>query len=438
MNPSTLLALGAALLALVAVTALYVRSPTTGIALLLTARLWPGSEHATLTSQLPIGLTVLDLLVLCAMAAAVVRLLRNPLQARPVLLALGLVLLLITVSFVTGAAHYGARIAGNEMRTSFAHVFGLALYAVTLPPTARMLRRIGAVWVVAAYAESLMAVHWWSQFGIGSTRIQLISDGLTIESRALSAPEALLIAQAAVLLLCADRLGRRRFFLLAAPLLLVTVLLQHRTVWLAAAVMVGGWLLLYLGRGRRALPLVGVALIGVSVALATALGLLGGAGGDLAASASDSRTLMWRATGWLGLLDSFERAGDWLTGLPFGTGFARMVDGGLVTVSPHNYYLHLLLRTGVLGLSAFLFLYAAALADGRGGSRTARAVQLLAYGQLMFAMTYSFTAEQGLVIGLLIAHALNARRRIPPTGVPPRQARPSHTPTIARNSVPLV
>ncbi|WP_328907687.1 hypothetical protein OG230_34450 [Streptomyces sp. NBC_00234] len=412
MTPTLLLFALTSLLTLGMLTVLYVRAPVVGVALLLTAGLWPAARSETVV-HLGVSLTPQDLLVCCALAAAAVNLLRRPPRAHRVLLLLAVILLLTAGSFLVGAATFGPQAAGNDMRMPFLYVFGLALYGLTLPYTERLVHRLAALWVAAACVETLRAVLWWAEHGIGSAVGQILIDGLATESRALSAPEALLIAQAGVILLYATPLGARRH-LLAAPLLLAVVLLQHRTVWLVAAVMLAGWLFTGPGagnasaHGRRVLRL-GLAAAGLCLAVfAVSAGLLGRFGTGLTVSASESGTLAWRATGWYELLGTLDGPGEWLIGRPFGSGFDRVVEGLIVGVSPHNYFLHLLLRIGLLGLFAFLALYAAVLAPAlrRGADLTSRALGILACGQLVFALTYQVHPEQGLVLGVLCTLAV--------------------------------
>ncbi|MEU6880250.1 hypothetical protein [Streptomyces sp. NPDC046712] len=435
MTPTLLLFALTGLLTLGVLTVLYVRAPVVGVGLLLTAGLWPAARSETVV-HLGVSLTTQDLLVSCALAAAAVNLVRRPPRAQRALLLLGVILLLTAGSFLVGAAAFGLQAAGNDMRMPFLYVFGLALYGLTLPYTERLVHRLAAVWVAAACVETLRAVLWWMEHGIGSAIGQVMIDGLATESRALSAPEALLIAQGAVILLYATPLGAHRH-LLAAPLLLTVVLLQHRTVWLVAAAMLAGWLLTGTGveaitaRGRRALR-IGLTAAGLCLGVfAVSTGLLGRFGTGLTVSASDSGTLAWRATGWYELLGTLNGAVEWLTGRPFGSGFDRLVGGRVVGVSPHNYFLHLLLRIGLLGLLAFLALYATALAPAlrRGADLTFRALGMLACGQLVFALTYQVHPEQGLVLGVLCALAVGVAPHAAQTGsappAAPRKIRPA-------------
>ena len=71
------------------------------------------------------------------------------------------------------------------------------------------------------------------------------------------------------------------------------------------------------------------------------------------------RTFEWRTEGWSTLLEGWSGSPlNWIIGEPFGSGFARDVSGDLVasTTDPHNFYIMTLLRTGVIGMLAFIIL----------------------------------------------------------------------------------
>ena len=74
---------------------------------------------------------------------------------------------------------------------------------------------------------------------------------------------------------------------------------------------------------------------------------------------SDRSTFTGRIEGWQELVGEWSR-GDlagYLIGSPFGSGYARVQQGGVVTWTPHNYYLQTLLRTGVIGVFALIAVY---------------------------------------------------------------------------------
>ena len=146
----------------------------------------------------------------------------------------------------------------------------------------------------------------------------------------------------------------RKLCYLLGPVLL---LLQHRTVWVVTLL---GLLWLFRGQTRllRRFVIAGAAL--------TVLGgiLLATAFRDdfvmesLQDSATNPDTFIWRVGGWYQLI--FLRNANlfhFLLGDPFGTGFSRVIGGFRVDVNPHNFYVGIYLRFGLLGLLVLIWLF---------------------------------------------------------------------------------
>jgi hypothetical protein len=146
-----------------------------------------------------------------------------------------------------------------------------------------------------------------------------------------------------------------------------------------------------------------------SAALALIGGLAAGNVFDRSVAETTARhsTFQWRLIGWIGLLHSDHSAAAMAFGFPFGTGYRRIVDGGVVNTNPHSLYVGTLLRLGVIGLVALAFLYwnvwkyrhqAADSLDV-----TPLTVALLLVGFLVFSITYEpgFFASS-LIAGLLV------------------------------------
>jgi hypothetical protein len=90
------------------------------------------------------------------------------------------------------------------------------------------------------------------------------------------------------------------------------------------------------------------------------MGKVGGSVVQQAAKVTEdkSNTFTNRAEGWQELLKGWAKSGPvgLLVGAPFGSGYERVQENGLVAWAPHNYYVQLLLRSGLLGLTGFLLL----------------------------------------------------------------------------------
>jgi hypothetical protein len=131
-------------------------------------------------------------------------------------------------------------------------------------------------------------------------------------------------------------------------------------------------------------------------------------GSALEAIGAQRSTLLWRVEGWRVLL-SDERLTeplDFLIGLPFGSGYLRTVFGSQIGVSPHNFYISIFLRMGVLGLLAFILLYIgclrpllAAARKEHAATAPAQLLFVLLVTQLLFFVPYGPSYEQGMLLG---------------------------------------
>jgi len=376
--------------------------------------------HVTTSFMLgPVRVGTSDLLFVVMMTAAVARLLRIQRFTTPqrLLIAFGL---LVAWAIMRGADPFGVPAAINEAR-SFLRFMGVALYFSTVEPRRELLDRIGQLWLVAAVAVSALAVMRWGAAAAGVTQGMLAST--TGNVRVLGASDTLVIAIGALLAfpMLADR-QRKLTRWLGPAMLVVVVLLQHRSVWVVAAV--GTVYLLYRQRAlaKHALTALVAAVAVLAVLVSTVFYDEDAAATEqLAQSAQSTGTWEWRVAGWTALLrDSGpESAEEFLTGRPFGTGWERRLVplGHTVEVSPHNYYISVFLRVGVLGLALFLGLYSFAL---RGTHLAARqghlkdsllvpvTIHVAVAVQLVFFIPYSAHPEHGLLLGLALAIASQA------------------------------
>jgi hypothetical protein len=173
----------------------------------------------------------------------------------------------------------------------------------------------------------------------------------------------LIAGQALVLLLCTilvfsawSRTRRLSFLVSGVAFLVVLVLAQQRSVWIAAlAVAIVG---VVLGGGRtRSRYLVaalGVTTLAVVVAMT---GLADSLVGTITGSVGDAGTFRGRQGSWTALVGRTwaEGPGAVLFGEPFGAGFGRFEGPGRwVEFAPHNWYLSIYLRTGLVGLLGYL------------------------------------------------------------------------------------
>jgi O-antigen ligase len=225
----------------------------------------------------------------------------------------------------------------------------------------------------------------------------------------------------------------RRLTRLGMLLLLFVALLNRRTVWLTmiigiAVLMVRGQQL----RRRTVAIVVGAFLLTVAAYV-----VLGGSSGNepVTRSALGTGTLDWRIQGWSELLSGLSNSPvQWLIGEPFGTGFAREVQGSDVLGDPHNFYVSTLLRAGLVGLVALIALSVGLLwalrrtpAQAGGGLLTPGVFPALLAMQAVWFLTWEPGMEQGIIAGLAVGLVVARGRRV----VPVPQQRPGRPPVAA-------
>ncbi|MER6059608.1 O-antigen ligase family protein [Streptomyces sp. NPDC001792] len=395
-----------------------IRHHTLGVSLVLTVH--AGSMVDAPTSAVVLGVHVYpaDVVTLCTASVGLGRLLVHGLPRRVGLLPLLGLTGLTLWSTLRGIASFGLQAAVNDARVSFWFTIAGALYIATMPANFCLERTVRRAWSTIALAYCVLCTTGWMRHGLHAVTERVTVQGTVVDPRPVPAAAALILAQAAVLLLYApsdhskkarassvpDWLGRR---VPAVVFLLFVVLLQHRTIWtVTVAMMMSGWALRRNTGGGRS---VSFALASLSVSLALVayrLGFFGTLGGTLASSAAEvqdpSSTFDWRVAGWRQLLATPASLVQWLSGMPFGSGYDRVVGGILVTVGPHNYYVHLTLRLGLVGVALLIAWYVLTWRRLRNEDPWTATLRVLMVGQLVFFITYSASPEQGVLLGLCV------------------------------------
>lgn len=354
-----------------------------------------------------------DVLFALVTAAGLARLLRV-VRYTPLLRWLLLLGIVLVVSLLRGMLTINPQQSVNDFR-QYLEFVGPALYVATFPPAARLSDRIGRIWLAAAGAMvTLVTLRWLDVLAGVHLGVPAEQFGNDTAIRVIDGPYTFFLATAALLTLPAwAQRGRRarRLRAFSLVLLLFVMLLDRRTVWLA--MLVGVVVLLLRNRtfGRRGLALLAGAAVVTSLVFVAFPG--SGSGQEpLARSATSGGTLTWRVVGWSELVSSWsENPADWLVGQPFGSGFARRVEGSEVVSHPHNFYIETMLRSGVVGLLAMLALTAGLARalwrlgrrSGTGGLFGLEVLPALVAMQFVWFITWVPGSEQGIVTGLGIA-----------------------------------
>jgi O-Antigen ligase len=364
----------------------------------------------TLPGDMRVGFT--DIIATLVLGAALARLLRmrrlNTYQRWLILF-----MVLLVLSLLRGVIAFGVQTSVNAFRL-IEFWIAAALYFATLRPSPLVYNRIAKVWVwMTVPLMAIVLARWMAVFtgvDVGVPREQFGADAAI---RVLDGPYTFFLAQGFILTLPFWRQDQRSqpIRILGILLLLIVVLLDRRTAWVA---LLAGMMTLMLHDrrlGRRAIWAV-VMILGVVIGAYSTLQIAATPGEPLAQAASDTGSATWRVEGWVVLLSQWARSPlNWLTGEPFGTSFLRRVEGSEVAAGPHDFYIEILLRTGVLGLLALLALTVGLLVatwrrstDDAGvfGSGVLAALLVM---QLIWFIAWAPGIEQGIVTGIAISLA---------------------------------
>lgn len=255
------------------------------------------------------------------------------------------------------------------------------------------------LWLGAAF--SLVAAYHTMTQGLGTANTGVVINGIYETARIVNASEAVTIGVAGCI--CVYRWweeGRRWYLFLALWMLGWTTLAQHRSVWVGTGL---GLLALFLfapfqHKVKAAALFVygGILLLPLMVLgpLHPVLGVLADSWATISGAKS---TYGWREAGWSYLIDQLREAGRLaeLQGFPFGSGYGRTVAGSTVTVSPHNFYVTLLLRGGVVALGAYALVLIQALRQ--------RDNRPLRWAFVVFLASYSWAYSLGFFTVPLLA-----------------------------------
>ena len=333
-----------------------------------------------------------DAVAVLLLIVTAIYLIRQPPPAR-IMVPLAVAGAIFTVNLALGIAAFGLHQAVNESREWLYLLTTTAFVIAVGPWTSRFWRP----WFV--FALGAMGLAWLgvARHGLHSATSPIVINGQLVDSRPLNSAGAAALAFALIVLLGSKTIGLRRKVIFGAAAICTLIVVQQRTVWAVLAVAFLVWAAASLrrhGTARyRRLAAAGVAVLS-TVAVALAAGVATGNVLDrsLAETTSKNSTFAWRVIGWTDLLHADHSAAGLLLGFRFGTGYRRIIDGHVVTASPHSFYVATMLRLGLTGLVALAFLYWNVWkyrhqAAGALGI-TPLTVALLLIGLLVFSLTY--------------------------------------------------
>lgn len=348
-----------------------------------------------------------------------------PINDSPFLLWLAFGVAIIT-SFVIGLSEYG-RYAGTEVRPFF-YMWVAGLYCCVTGFSDDELKRAARWCVWACYALMGIALYYWIAVETGFVNRQAVfEEPNTAVFRPVGAAASFFVAIVGLTQTMAWLRGTGTRFsgLHAALFIAFTVVMQHRSVWIAAAI---GLLCVFVLE-RRHLPRRFALLLGFTLtvtlltAVAFASGLLDGLARRLTESTlsmTDSEgTFAARVDGWVRLLENWMSGSTFelLFGFPFGQGYTRMYNGVIIEFAPHNYYLDLVLRVGIVGTVLFLLPTLMAMVHSLTAKVTSEFDYLLTRGlgvgllaALVYFIAYPSHYVIGAATGVALAHLIRQRQ----------------------------
>jgi O-Antigen ligase len=409
------------------------RRPELAVALVLGATVFKAALLDRAPSlNLPGGVQVQihDIVFALLLAAGILRLLRAQRLAtlERWLLLLGIMLL---VSLFRGAMAFGLQHSVSEFRL-YTPFISTAVYFASFRPSSIRNDRIGKIWLVATIPMLILVCLRWVQNLAGvNLGVPAEQFGGDAAFRVINGPYAFFVSTAVMLTVPFWQLRderARKLTRVGALLLLFVVLLNRRTVWITLLAGVATVMLRGRRLSRRAVLMLIVAAI-VTVGAFLAFPRVGSETEPVTNPFTTS-TLDWRFQGWSELVDSWSKDPvDWIVGQPFGSGFARTIEGSDVEAEPHNLYITTLLRTGVVGALALIVLYAGLLRalwrtpGGGSGLLSPNVFPALLVTQLVWFLTWIPGNEQGIITGLALALAVESirSRRALPSSLAARQ-----------------
>lgn len=324
---------------------------------------------------------------------------------------------------IWGYRTFGSR-AGVDYRIHF-YLWVSVCYFCSAEWTDTMVRRVLDGWIVCALALCLLTFYRWIFSALDPAYAQEIMglDTTGVRFRVVSASAALVIAIGFLILtfrMLSGGLPLRQRILMPVFLLTVVVL-QHRSVWVS--LLIGVVCLLWMAQKKqsRFRSVIGIGMLILPVAVFLAV-----PGGDnsvvtsiktAAGSAVSTKegTMVARMENWQELLANWSTSYNpvtYLVGLPYGGGYNPMEseDGeNMIDMVPHNHFVHILYRGGLVALYAtvalFYQLLAAAIKLAKSGTKPAAPCLVAIFGAFFaYFIPYWATYGSGILIGIAMSY----------------------------------
>lgn len=277
------------------------------------------------------------------------------------------------ILLIWGLRTYGTA-AGVDYRGHF-YLWVAFAYFCSIKWTEAMITRVVNVWITGAVSLCLLVYFRWIGSAIDPIYAKEIMalDETGVRFRVIGSMQTIVIAVGFLILFFKMLVGRLTFFqrLLLPAMLLTVFVLQHRSVWVS--LFIGLVCLLWaMQRKRKGFQtMIGAALVVVPLALFFAIPSQGNRVlNSITTSASQAvstkeGTMVGRVEHWQELMSKWIGSKDpatYLIGKPYGGGFNPVyveTELGMTAFDmvPHNHFVHILYRGGLIGLLATLYIF---------------------------------------------------------------------------------
>jgi O-antigen ligase len=298
-------------------------------------------------------------------------------------------------------------------------------YFCTVEWTDAMIDRVVNALIVCSVCLCLLVYYRWirSAMDLGYAQEMAALDSTGVRFRVIGSAPTFVIAIGFLSLLFRMLAGQLPLLprLLMPVLLLTVVALQHRSVW--ASVLVGTACLLWAQQRETTASrtVFAAALLLIPMVIAFTLPT---EGSSVMASVKSSAgravsteegTMVSRVTNWQELVSKWAGSKNpvtYLMGSPYGSGYNPVEMDDEPTASdmvPHNHFVHILYRGGLIGLFATLWVFYqvwrnASRQTKQGGKRWAPYLLAALSASFVFYIPYWASYESAMLIGIAISY----------------------------------
>lgn len=320
---------------------------------------WEMPREPSLGSALGFNLYATDILAIVMLVIALIncrQLIANFHSMLMLWFAFGLVL---GISMLAGTALFGLGASTNEARSFFQLYAGLTWALSVNWGKYGGVHALYRPALILGWSLTLVAGFHALVYGVNGADSVVNLDGTeSVTGRILVSGQAMVLTLCSASVVAWWSTKRSRMAAFSAFVFGVVVILsQHRSVWTAA--LVGLAAIFVFGPWKsKARILVVAAVAALAVILLASSGAMNSIIAQFSQAVSDKRSINARTFDWPQLINQSFIMGPQavLAGQPMGSGYVRTEPNGLIaTFMPHNWYVSIFLRTGILG-SIFFWL----------------------------------------------------------------------------------